>query len=274
MPAIDTDFSLYPSCSQNYAVDLQEECWETLLPTILNGCTLGDGPATRSDTVDKGPSILNWQQKIRRNHPPLLLKIALLARCDLSHLLSDVSWSTHASVGSDNLPVVKTSPVPFSTDSSSRKFCIKKITTDYTQITTDYSNYHRAKREGLILGTEEVYQTPLPSAWRGNRSCGLPTIPEDPRGYIPNYSGPNKSSLQKVHKRQNLDPNCLSFQQPIIGSFRLPTHSRDAHRKFFLMIPSYFKIKILAIQDEFVLLGHKGLICRVQTSGQYFTFAT
>ena len=28
---------------------------------------------------------------------------------------------------------------------------------------------------------------------------------------------------------------------------------------FFLMIPSYFKIEILAIQDEFVLLGHKGL---------------
>ena len=27
----------------------------------------------------------------------------------------------------------------------------------------------------------------------------------------------------------------------------------------FLMIPSYFKIEILAIQDEFVLLGHKGL---------------
>ena len=25
------------------------------------------------------------------------------------------------------------------------------------------------------------------------------------------------------------------------------------------MIPSYFKIEILAIQDEFVLLGHKGL---------------
>ena len=25
------------------------------------------------------------------------------------------------------------------------------------------------------------------------------------------------------------------------------------------MIPSYFKIKILTIQDEFVLLGHKGL---------------
>ena len=27
------------------------------------------------------------------------------------------------------------------------------------------------------------------------------------------------------------------------------------------MIPSYFKIEILAIQDEFVLLGHKGLTC-------------
>ena len=26
------------------------------------------------------------------------------------------------------------------------------------------------------------------------------------------------------------------------------------------MIPSYFKIEILAIQDEFVLLGRKGLI--------------
>ena len=26
------------------------------------------------------------------------------------------------------------------------------------------------------------------------------------------------------------------------------------------MIPSYFKIEILAIQDEIVLLGHKGLI--------------
>ena len=28
----------------------------------------------------------------------------------------------------------------------------------------------------------------------------------------------------------------------------------------FLMIPSYFKIEILAIQDEFVLSGRKGLI--------------
>ena len=26
------------------------------------------------------------------------------------------------------------------------------------------------------------------------------------------------------------------------------------------MIPSYFKIEILAIQDDFVLLGHKGLM--------------
>ena len=26
------------------------------------------------------------------------------------------------------------------------------------------------------------------------------------------------------------------------------------------MTPSYFKIEILAIQDEFVLLGHKGLM--------------
>ena len=43
-----------------------------------------------------------------------------------------------------------------------------------------------------------------------------------------------------------------------IGSFSLPTHSRDAHRNF-LMIPSYFKIEILTIQDKFVLLGHKGL---------------
>ena len=29
------------------------------------------------------------------------------------------------------------------------------------------------------------------------------------------------------------------------------------------MIPSYFKIKIFAIQDEFVLSGRKGLICVV-----------
>ena len=27
------------------------------------------------------------------------------------------------------------------------------------------------------------------------------------------------------------------------------------------MIPSYFKIEILAIRDEFVTLGHKGLTC-------------
>ena len=46
---------------------------------------------------------------------------------------------------------------------------------------------------------------------------------------------------------------------PKIGSLRLPTHSRDAHRNFF-MIPSYSKIEILAIRDEFVTLGHKGLI--------------
>ena len=32
--------------------------------------------------------------------------------------------------------------------------------------------------------------------------------------------------------------------------------------KFFLVIPTYFKIEILAIQDEFVLLGHKGLSSR------------
>ena len=30
------------------------------------------------------------------------------------------------------------------------------------------------------------------------------------------------------------------------------------------MIPSYFKIEILAIQDEFVLLGHKGLTVYVR----------
>ena len=32
---------------------------------------------------------------------------------------------------------------------------------------------------------------------------------------------------------------------PKIGSYRLPTHGRDAHKNFF-MIPSYFKIKIFA----------------------------
>ena len=29
------------------------------------------------------------------------------------------------------------------------------------------------------------------------------------------------------------------------------------------MIPSYFKIEILAVRDEFVTLGHKGLIVRL-----------
>ena len=47
---------------------------------------------------------------------------------------------------------------------------------------------------------------------------------------------------------------------PNIGSFRLPTHSRDGHRKIFLMIPSFFKIEISAIRDEFVTRGHKGLM--------------
>ena len=44
----------------------------------------------------------------------------------------------------------------------------------------------------------------------------------------------------------------------MICSFRLPTHSRYSHRHF-LMIPSYFKIGISAIRDEFVTQGHKGL---------------
>ena len=34
---------------------------------------------------------------------------------------------------------------------------------------------------------------------------------------------------------------------------------RFSGQEFFLMISSYFKIEILAIQDEFILLGHKGL---------------
>ena len=46
-----------------------------------------------------------------------------------------------------------------------------------------------------------------------------------------------------------------------IGSFRLLTHSRDAHRKFFFMIPSYFRIEILALKIRALLcaLGSKGL---------------
>ena len=37
------------------------------------------------------------------------------------------------------------------------------------------------------------------------------------------------------------------------------------------MIPSYFKIEILAIQDDFVLLGHKGLNYTVVTWGSPVT---
>ena len=43
---------------------------------------------------------------------------------------------------------------------------------------------------------------------------------------------------------------------PKIGFYRLPTHRRGAHRNFF---PSYFKIEILAVRDDIVTLGHKGL---------------
>ena len=42
-------------------------------------------------------------------------------------------------------------------------------------------------------------------------------------------------------------------------SFRLPTHRRDAHRKF-LMIPSLNKIEILAKGDTSVFLDIKGLM--------------
>ena len=47
--------------------------------------------------------------------------------------------------------------------------------------------------------------------------------------------------------------------QPKIGSFRLPTHRRDAHRIFFLVIPSSFRIEILAIRTLSCTLGTKGL---------------
>ena len=42
-----------------------------------------------------------------------------------------------------------------------------------------------------------------------------------------------------------------------IGSFRLPTHSRDAHSKFF---KDPFKIKILAKRPIFRTLGTNGSI--------------
>ena len=47
---------------------------------------------------------------------------------------------------------------------------------------------------------------------------------------------------------------------PKIGSFRLPTHRRDAHRKFFLLIPYWIKIKILPLRRIYAALGSKGLI--------------
>ena len=48
------------------------------------------------------------------------------------------------------------------------------------------------------------------------------------------------------------------FRDINIGSFRLPTHSRDAHRNFF-MIPSYFRIENMAIRAILCALGSKGL---------------
>ena len=46
---------------------------------------------------------------------------------------------------------------------------------------------------------------------------------------------------------------------PKIGSFRLPTHRRDAHRKFFFDYPFLNRIEISVKGDTSVLLGVKGL---------------
>ena len=48
--------------------------------------------------------------------------------------------------------------------------------------------------------------------------------------------------------------------QPKIGSYRLPTHERSAHRNFFTVIPSYFRIEILAMRYQTAALGTNGLI--------------
>ena len=48
-------------------------------------------------------------------------------------------------------------------------------------------------------------------------------------------------------------------RQPKICSYRLPIQRRGAHRKFFLIIPSYFKIEILAICVLLWQLCNKGL---------------
>ena len=44
--------------------------------------------------------------------------------------------------------------------------------------------------------------------------------------------------------------------QPKIGSFRLPTHRRGAHRNFST-IPSYFKIQVLAIATYLIWFGRR-----------------
>ena len=45
---------------------------------------------------------------------------------------------------------------------------------------------------------------------------------------------------------------------PKIGSFRLPAHSRDAHRNFF-DDPYFFRNEILTIWEQIVPLGSNGL---------------
>ena len=47
-----------------------------------------------------------------------------------------------------------------------------------------------------------------------------------------------------------------------IGSFRLPTHRRDAHRKFFFDGPFLNRIEISIKGDTWDILGVKGLIKR------------
>ena len=46
---------------------------------------------------------------------------------------------------------------------------------------------------------------------------------------------------------------------PKIAPFRLPTHSRDANRKFFLMISSEIEIYVLAKRTIYGTLGIGGL---------------
>ena len=64
--------------------------------------------------------------------------------------------------------------------------------------------------------------------------------------------------LQLPHIMPQLFFSLFFMTKPKIGSFRLPIHSRDAHRNFF-MISSEIGIKILARPALHGTLGSKGL---------------